>query len=304
MKCRNPFIRGGTHAFGCGQCVPCRIKVRRTWANRIQLEAGEHSSNCFLTLTYCEDALPRTTSGLSTLNADDHKNFLKRLRTSIAPIKLRFFAVGEYGDESWRPHLHYALFGAGECARGGTVRSRGRPMADRCCEFCRLVSAKWGYGDVDVGILDQGRAQYLAKYVTKKMTRGDDPRLQDRYQEFSRKSLKPGLGFNALHEIASTVMQYELEHELVDVPGTICVGSRRVVLGRYLTQNLRRLVGKEKDVPEAVLERLAAEMLPLRLAAKESADAPSLKSQILNHFAQQVLQVEARAKIRKSKEQL
>lgn len=36
---------------------------------------------------------------------------MKRLRKYLEPVKVRFFACGEYGDNTYRPHYHLILFG-------------------------------------------------------------------------------------------------------------------------------------------------------------------------------------------------
>ena len=88
--------------------------MRSTWASRILLEASQHAESAFLTLTYSDGALEeknvttqwvrRTTEGLPTLTPRDLTLFMKRLREEIAPKKIRFYAVGEYGDQTERPH--------------------------------------------------------------------------------------------------------------------------------------------------------------------------------------------------------
>lgn len=261
------------------------------------LESIQHQHNSYLTLTYSDENLPRLTNGTSTLDPADARNWLKRIRKELAPAKLRYFLVGEYGDESFRPHYHAAAFGLERCARGQTLRFRGRPVASRCCDHCRLVQRTWDLGDVDCGGLEEGSIQYVAGYVTKKMTHRDDARLDGRYPEFARMSLKPGIGYSALWEIASVMLTLGLDESEVDVPSTLRHGSRIWPLGRYLQQNLRKMVGKETNVPEEILEQIAEKMLPLRLAARSSQDLPSFKKTVLDHFAQDVLNFETRNRI-------
>jgi hypothetical protein len=121
-----------------------------------------------------------------------------------------------------------------------------------------------------LGQLSENSAQYIAGYVTKKMTRFDDHRLLGRYPEFSRMSLRPGLGANAMHDVASVLMQYNLEETLPDVPGQVRIGSRKVPIGRYLRQQLRSMVGHDKASPEVSLHELEAKLCLVRQAAFNS----------------------------------
>ena len=108
MVCKKPFTRG-VEAYGCGQCLPCRVNRRRIWTHRVLLEAIKSSESSFITLTYDDENLPENGS----LCPSHVRDWLKRIRKKVEPRKLRYFLVGEYGDETKRPHYHVALFGVG-----------------------------------------------------------------------------------------------------------------------------------------------------------------------------------------------
>lgn len=296
MLCKDP-VSVGSHLFPCGRCEPCRINRKRLWTNRLLLEAGEHGSNAFLTLTYRDERLPRTASGTPTLEPTDVRNWLKRIRKAVEPARLRFYLVGEYGDRTWRPHYHVALFGFEPCANGRTIQFRGRPMADRCCSYCRLVHSSWGFGDVDVGRMEEGSAKYLCGYVLKKMTRNDDPRLDGRWPEFARMSLRPGIGQRAMHDIADVILRLGLDESEADVPSALRRGKTIAPLGRYLRQQLRLMIGKEVGAPDEVLREAAERLRPLREIAKLDEEHPSFKWQVVQAFAQDVLNREKRQTI-------
>lgn len=95
------------------------------------------------------------------------------------------------------------------------------------------------------------------------MTRTDDMRLNGRWPEFSRMSLRPGIGHGMMHEVASTLMQFNLEHAEADVPVSLRHGKRLLPLGRYLRKTLRTMVGKEENAPEIVLELAKLELQDL-----------------------------------------
>lgn len=154
-----------------------------------------------------------------------------------------------------------------------------------------------------LGTLEHESAQYLAGYVTKKMTRKDDPRLvYGQHPEFARMSLRPGIGHSAMHEVASQIMEFDLVDREGDVPVTLRFGSRIMPLGRYLARTLRELVGEEKNAPQIALDRMDAEMLPLRLAARSN--GTTFKTEIIKKADQAVLNMETRQRIYKGKKTL
>lgn len=238
------------------------------------LEAMQHSSSVFITLTYEDPKLPLASkSGLPSLRPRDLQLFLKRLRRTMAPIELRFFAVGEYGNETERPHYHAALFNFPQCERGETVKTyTGRCVAEQCCPTCAMVRERWGEGDIEVRTLGQEKCGYLAGYVTKKMTGVDDVRLRGRHPEFSRQSRRPGVGFLAVAQMARMVEQYCKPSELVDVPNHLLVAAgKQQPLGRYLRNKMRLALGLSEGAPDEVLRQAWEEqVLPMWKIAKEN----------------------------------
>ena len=95
----------------CGKCDGCRLDYARQWADRCMLEAKYHDKNSFITLTYNDDNIPVAENGNYTLVKKDFQDFMKRLRESIGDVKIRYYACGEYGSKSLRPHYHAIIFG-------------------------------------------------------------------------------------------------------------------------------------------------------------------------------------------------
>lgn len=274
MRCQNPYVKGG-HAYPCRTCPPCRINRVREWTHRIILEAMQHSDSTFVTLTYRNESL-RTYNGqyvhaqemtdlLPSLQPKDLQDWLKRLRWEIKPKQIRYFAVGEYGDDTERPHYHVALFGYAPCRWTQTQQRKG-PF--RCCVQCELVYKTWGHGNIYLGTLGPESAQYISGYVTKKLTNAQDPRLKGRHPEFSRMSTHPGLGSGAMDEVASTLMTLDLEKSMDDVPSSLRHGKRIMPLGRYLRRKLRTKIGREANAPESTIQANQERLRPLYEAAR------------------------------------
>lgn len=282
MLCANPVMIGGKMGVvGCGQCIPCRINRRRVWVHRLMLEAAQWGDNAFVTLTYDDESLPRVSpqDSRGNLVPRDVQLFFKRLRKIVEPRRFRYYMAGEYGDESDRPHYHMAMFNFPTCLRGQTdLGPRGfrdysrlsfRPHTDRvfCCEVCDLVHQGWGMGMVFFGRLEDSSANYIAGYVMKKMTTPDDLRLDGRHPEFARMSNRPGIGADAMHDVASVVLEFNLADGPGDVPTALRHGSRLLPLGRYLTKKLREYSLGSSETPPVAKAYSEAEVRRLREVA-------------------------------------
>lgn len=189
----------------CGRCVGCRLAKARDWATRMTHEAKLHQDNAFVTLTYDDQHLPIDGS----LSRDALSDFLKRLRHAWAArvhgdrdaaAGIRYYAVGEYGSQLWRPHYHLITFGFfppdGKKWRqvNGNVTYRS--------EFLEEI---WPYGHVETGRVTVQSAGYVARYSMKKVT-GDRAELHylrphpvtgqvfPVIPEFAVMSRRPGIG--------------------------------------------------------------------------------------------------------------
>lgn len=263
------------------------------------LEAMQYKDNAFVTLTYSDEHLPSDWS----VNPVEMQLWQKRLR-SACDRRLRFYTVGEYGDLSGRPHYHAAVFNFPTCRYGRT-----RQNDCYCCVACHVVRQSWTFGSVEVAMLEEKSAAYVAGYVTKKMTGKDDPRLKGRHPEFCRMSNRPGIGASAMHEVASELLRYDLEKTEDDVPSGLRHGGKILPLGRYLRKKLRSYCGLPENAPQAVLDKIADELLPMYEIAL---DTPRPKGQRVNVFksllvdqeAARVVQMEARQRIFKERKSL
>lgn len=148
-----------TIALPCGTCILCREEQARQWAVRITHEATLHIQNAFITLTYADEHIPEYNS---LAYKKDMQRFWKRLRHHHG--KLRYYAVGEYGDRTNRPHYHACVFGMAFT----TNRTILRTTPTLLWTSPELEEA-WGLGHVSVGALTTQTARYTASYVTKKL---------------------------------------------------------------------------------------------------------------------------------------
>lgn len=142
----------------CGHCTLCRQEQARQWGVRIVHEAQLHEENSFITLTYNNENAPED----GNLNYADLQKFWKRLRKEVG--KLSYYAVGEYGDHTNRPHYHACVFGHAFTKNRVIIRQTPTMLWTS-----PLLERAWGMGNVSVGALTTQTAMYTASYVTKKL---------------------------------------------------------------------------------------------------------------------------------------
>lgn len=92
----------------CGKCIQCLQAKRASWTHRIEQELIHAKSSHFITLTYDEKHLTKTEAGQGILVKKDLQDYFKRVRAYNPGIK--YYAVGEYGDKTDRPHYHAIVF--------------------------------------------------------------------------------------------------------------------------------------------------------------------------------------------------
>lgn len=146
--------------LACGQCHGCRMSHARMWAIRCMHEAQMHEENSFVTLTYSPELLPTDWS----LDVRDFQLFIKRLRKTGR--KVRYFQCGEYG-ELGRPHHHALLFGEDfSCDR---IRHKRSPSGHWLYRS-PLLERTWQKGHAWIGDVTYESAEYVSRYVMKKVT--------------------------------------------------------------------------------------------------------------------------------------
>lgn len=133
----------------CGRCVSCRIKRTQEWTLRMLHELEDYDHASFVTLTYNDEFLPFGNDSFGSLCKKDLQKYFKRLRKSLCERKIRYYACGEYGELSQRPHYHFIVFGL-------------HPLQD-----ADLIKDAWRFGYVSIGNVSADSIKYVAKYCQK-----------------------------------------------------------------------------------------------------------------------------------------
>lgn len=180
----------------CNKCLHCLSNKRDEWSFRLKQEQKISKSSFFLTLTYNEENLPIHSRSevdqdgyieiVPELNKKHFVDFIKRLRKTNYPKSakvaynspetptVRYYAVGEYGTETFRPHYHAIIFNLTEKTQ--------LKLADI-----------WQKGHVQLDPCNSASIHYVTKYV---ITKNTDYGL--RQKPFALMSRMPGLGANYL----------------------------------------------------------------------------------------------------------
>jgi len=153
--------------------MDCKIKRSQDWSTRATHESTLHDKNSFLTLTFSEEGLALRELQRDThpfdLDIRDWQLFAKRLRKELKTKQLgtlRFFQVGEYGDDALRPHYHALIFGQ-DFKEGETDRwkdDKGHPTWTS-----EIVEKCWPYGFHEIKEMAPEAIAYVCKYVQKKL---------------------------------------------------------------------------------------------------------------------------------------
>lgn len=191
----------------CGKCIGCRLAYSKQWATRCMLEAKQYEHNAFVTLTYDPKHIKwvpgvnRETGEIepvTTLIPEDLTKFMKDLRRYYKyhynHENIRFYACGEYGSKTFRAHYHLIIFNL--------------PIQDKTKYFLNaegdqiyhseIIEKIWGKGLTTVGDVTQKSAEYVARYVLKKIKGKDAAEIYEKLgiePEFVRMSRRPGIAW-------------------------------------------------------------------------------------------------------------
>lgn len=226
----------------CGRCTGCRLERSKQWATRLVHEMKMHDYAEFVTLTYNDEHLPEDES----VSVREMQLFMKRLRKA-KDEKIRFYCVGEYGENFGRPHYHLLLFGTRFDDRKLHSRTRIGSELYVSNELSRL----WSRNGKEIGYAATGEvtwesAAYCARYVMKKIN-GDmaDEHYEhvtrfgevvSRTREFSTMSRNPGIGGSWLDSFVSDCYPSDF----------VTIHGRRFKPPRFYDRRYEKLVSEEE----------------------------------------------------------
>lgn len=242
----------------------------------------DHEESWFLTLTYNDDCLPthdcvNMETGeiyeLHSLQLRDVQLFIKRLRKycdAHSLPKIRYFAAGEYGSSTFRPHYHMIVFGLHIDDLEVYKKNVGSYRLFKSDTINRI----WNKGFVVIGRADWATVAYTARYIVKKAY-GSERRTYDDLgiaSEFAVMSRKPGIGGSFFERNPECVEKGRISVATDD-------GGRSFAPPRYFKKKYDVLL--EEIDPEAYVTRkelMQRESLEQQKAVRELLAAQSNKS--------------------------
>jgi len=181
-----PLAKGqGRNITPCGKCEACLQTRRQDWTFRLSEEYRHAKTGHFVTLTYAEGNEPYTPEGYNELSKAHIQTFMKKLRKHADYARkvlkwppIRFYAAGEYGTMTDRPHYHIILFNVPP-------------------DTINEIESIWGLGFVQLSILNHARIHYTTKYIIQPKAQSDEQ--EKRQPQFALMSRRPGLGSQYIH---------------------------------------------------------------------------------------------------------
>ena len=208
----------------CGRCIGCRLDYSRQWAVRCMKEVEQYKDNWFLTLDYDDDHLPIGSKGVPTLVPDDVSDFMKALRQKLKReydfVGVRFFACGEYGDHSLRPHIHIILI---NCplpdlqerhpipVDGKTKMIKQYDTNGEQLLYSPLVGSCWKKGRSPLGQVTFESCAYVSRYIVKKQygEGAKEYKICGVEAPFVRMSRNPGIGYQWFMENMEHLIEFD-----------------------------------------------------------------------------------------------
>ena len=214
----------------CGHCVGCRNDQAKEWTNRLLMESLYHDESYFVTLTYSDNFahfvdfvnprtgqfFPKESKHQATLCKKDVQDFMKRLRRAFPDDKCRFYAAGEYGGTTFRPHYHLILFGL-HIPEGDFIPFGKSETGDQYFVLPKLQElCPFGFSSIEPA--NEYTFKYCANYVTKKLGVHPNKYYTDQGLDppFNLMSRKPGIG-----------AQYLIDHPEIMDNDRIVIGTSR-----------------------------------------------------------------------------
>lgn len=182
MDCLTPIYMQDKGHLPCGKCLACAQRRQKDWSIRLTYEMNQSTSCYFVTLTYDDLHVPTANLNGALVNVlckRDFQLWMKRFRKT-SDTKIRFFACGEYGTRTLRPHYHVILFNY-------SLRS----------DLYRALSDTWQNGFFTSSKVQPAHIEYVAKYSTMLSDLPKSLRSKE-YRPFSLQSRRPAIGANYL----------------------------------------------------------------------------------------------------------
>ena len=218
----------------CGKCPVCIRRRVNSWVFRLLEEDKVSSSSYFITLTYDNDHVPISGNKFLTLDKTHLQKFWKKLRKK-QKTKIKYYAVGEYGETFGRPHYHCIVFNVESPAFFGEC---------------------WTAGKIDIGSVSGDSIGYCAGYINKGRL-VPVHKMDDREKEFS--VMSKGLGKSYLSPEMVKYHKEDITRNYVTLKG-----GAKIALPRYYRDRIYNETEKTKQRFHIISEKRKKELKILK----------------------------------------
>jgi len=238
----------------CGKCPPCLKRRSDAWGFRLSKEENVHTNSSFITLTYDNNHVPMTEKNYMTLCKKDFQDFMKRLRKYHSKsIKIKYWACGEYGSTTFRPHYHAIIFNL-----------------DR-----EKLTKAWTLGTVHIGDVSGASIAYTTKYMNKGR-RIPLHKNDDRLPEFSLMSKK--LGSNYLTDDIIKYHQEDITRNYLTLEGGVKIAMPRYYREKIYSEKQRKQQSMTIEESQKLAQRKFEERYKNRTGSLENIDYSKFQS--------------------------
>lgn len=200
----------------CKKCIGCRSDNASMWSMRAYHESILHKKNCFITLTYNNEAGDLLDDPLCmySLRYRHFQLFMKKLRKEFPQEHIGYIVCGEYGHKNGRAHWHAILFNFDFPDKELVYESKGFPHYKS--EILNRLWSKYivntktfvPIGFCDLANVDYDCCSYVSQYVMKKLPdivtspivsyddEGIPIRLEERAPVLVKTSRNPSIGLD------------------------------------------------------------------------------------------------------------
>lgn len=238
-------LTGDYMMVDCQKCNFCLQNRRSDWGFRMQQETKVSGNSKVLTLTYDNKHLPQYWEGDELRGFNLEKEHLFRFLKTIKQAqrralkkeykywRIRYYAVGEYGSITYRPHYHVVIFNIHP-----TILERFK------------LGEFWDKGEMrHVMPVNIKTANYVAKYLIDKQ---DMP--TELQKPFTTMSRNPGIGANYIDDNGAWHREYGSYHPDEMRMYRIENGFKKRLPRYYKNKIFKAMPGEREDVLKLGLE--------------------------------------------------
>jgi len=210
----------------CGKCPPCLSKRSNGWIFRLMQQDKVSETSLFVTLTYenkyfTKDTDRITPKGYLTLVKRDFQLFMKRLRKNTTNNRIiKYYAVGEYGSQTYRPHFHAIIFNSDQST----------------------IEKSWGLGHVHCDVVNGNTVAYTTKYMHKGKlipVHSNDDRLPE-FQLLSK-----GLGLSYITDQSIAFHNEDLSRQYLTGEGGVKIPMPRIYRNKLFSDDVKKKLARK-----------------------------------------------------------